>query len=81
MKWGGDMRGSRGFSIKTWLPRALIPNEHGKKVRVLRDSVSTVKMQDAYVVRDSATGLHSLVGPMPRSEPIPITQVLGWSPA
>jgi hypothetical protein len=69
-----------GFSARAWnwLPRALIPNEHGKKVRVLR---TDMVVQEAFVARDPETGMHSLVGPPPASMPLPIRYVAGWCPA
>lgn len=56
-----------------WIPRALIPNEDGRKLRVLRANMIA---QDAFVTRDPETGLHSLVGPPPAS--MPLTDVMGW---
>jgi len=61
--------------LRGWLPRALIPNEHGRRLRVLR---CDLQVQDALVVRDPQTGLHSLVGPPPASAPLPIRHVAGW---
>ena len=68
----------RAASGSMWLPRAWIPNEHGRKLRILR---SDTLVQEAFVQKDAKSGLHSLVGPPPASAPLEIESVAGWVPA